>query len=77
MQEKYKRLTYSQWQVMAEFLLVKRKRQLNLRDVVDAISWLGRMGTQWRNLLQFSHFPMFRNIAQPGDAAGFVCCVWL
>lgn len=50
MQEKYKRLTDSQWQVMAEFLPVKRKRQLNLRDIVDAILWLDRTGTQWRNL---------------------------
>jgi transposase len=50
MQEKYKRLTDSQWQVTAEFLPVKRKRQLNLRDIVDAILWLDRTGTQWRNL---------------------------
>ena len=50
MQEKYERLTDSQWQVMAEFLPVKRKRKLNLRDVVDSILWLDRTGTQWRNL---------------------------
>jgi putative transposase len=50
MQEKYERLTDSQWQVMAEFLPVKRKRKINLRDIVDAILWLGRTGTQWRNL---------------------------
>jgi len=50
MQKKYKRLTDSQWQVMAEFLPVQRKRTLNLRDVVDAILWMGRVGSQWRNL---------------------------
>lgn len=50
MQEKYERLTDSQWQVMAEFLPVKRKRKLNLRDIADAILWLDRTGAQWRNL---------------------------
>lgn len=50
MQEKYKRLTDSQWQVMEEFLPVQRKRTLNLRDIVDAILWMGRIGSQWRNL---------------------------
>lgn len=50
MQEKYKRLTDSQWKVMAEFLPVQRKRKLNLRDIVDAILWLDRTGAQWRNL---------------------------
>ena len=50
MQEKYTRLTDSQWQVIANFLPVKRKRKINLRDIVDAILWLGRTGAQWRNL---------------------------
>lgn len=50
MQKKYKRLTDSQWQVMAEFLPIQRKRKLNLRDVVDAILWMCRVGSQWRNL---------------------------
>jgi transposase len=50
MQEKYKRLTDSQWQVMTAFLPVQRKRRLNLRDIVDAILWLDRVGSQWRNL---------------------------
>ena len=57
MQEKYKRLTDSQWQVIAEFLPVKRKRRLNLRDIVDAILWLDRIGSQWRNLPEC--FPSF------------------
>lgn len=50
MQEKYERLTDSQWKVIAEFLPVQRKRKLNLRNIVDAILWLDRTGTQWRNL---------------------------
>lgn len=60
MQEKYKRLTDSQWQVMAGFLPVKRKRQLNLRDIVDAILWLDRTGTQWRNLPE--NFPNWKAV---------------
>jgi transposase len=35
MQEKYERLTDSEWKVMAGFLPVQRKRKINLRDVVD------------------------------------------
>ncbi len=50
MQEKYERLTDSQWQVMSEFLPVQRKRRLNLRDISDAVLWLVRTGSQWRNL---------------------------
>lgn len=60
MQEKYKRLTDSQWQVIAEFLPVKRKRRLNLRDVVDAILWLCRIGSQWRNLPDY--FPSWKAV---------------
>jgi transposase len=60
MQEKYKRLTDSQWQVMAEFLPVKRKRKLNLRDIVDAILWLDRVGSQWRNLPE--SFPAWKAV---------------
>ena len=60
MQEKYERLTDSQWQVMAEFLPVKRKRKLNLRDITDAILWLDRTGTQWRNLPE--SFPSWKAV---------------
>jgi transposase len=50
MQEKYERLTDSKSQFMVEFLPVQRKQKLNLRDITDAIYWLGRKGAQWRNL---------------------------
>jgi putative transposase len=60
MQEKYKRLTDSQWQVMAEFLPVQRKRKLNLRDIVDAIFWIDRIGSQWRNLPEY--FPSWKAV---------------
>lgn len=60
MQEKYERLTDSQWKIMEKFLPVKRKRKLNLRDIVDSILWLGRTGTQWRNLPE--HFPPWKAV---------------
>lgn len=50
MREKFEKLTDSQWEVMADFLPVQRKRKLNLRDVVDAIRWVSEVGGQWRNL---------------------------
>jgi putative transposase len=50
MREKFEKLTDSQWEVMAEFLPVQRKRKIELRSVVDAIRWLNETGCQWRNL---------------------------
>ena len=50
MREKFEKLTDSQWQVIAKFLPVQRKRALNLRDVVDAIRYINETGCQWRNL---------------------------
>lgn len=50
MREKFEKLTDSQWEVMAEFLPVQRKRKLCLRAVSDAIRWLNETGSQWRNL---------------------------
>lgn len=50
MRKKFEKLTDSQWEVMAVYLPVQRKRQLNLRDVVDAIRWISEVGGQWRNL---------------------------
>ena len=50
MREKFEKLTDSQWEVMAEFLPVQRKRKNDLRQVVDSIRWLNETGSQWRNL---------------------------
>ncbi|MBK9567616.1 MAG: transposase [Saprospiraceae bacterium] len=35
---------------MSKYLPVKRKRQLNLRDIVDGILWILRTGSKWRNM---------------------------
>ncbi len=50
MQSQYERLTDSQWENIKEYLPVKRKRKYDLRDIVDAILWILRIGGQWRNL---------------------------
>ena len=43
-------LTDYQWATISPFLPLKRKRQHDLRLIVDAILWLLRTGCQWRNL---------------------------
>ncbi len=50
MESQYKRLTDSQWEIIKEILPVQRKRKHSLRDIVDAILWILRIGSQWRNL---------------------------
>lgn len=50
MREKFEKLTDSQWQVIAKFFPVQRKRKLNLRDIVNAIRYINETGCQWRNL---------------------------
>ncbi len=46
----FERLTDGQWEVIKEFLPIKRKRTLDLRDIFNAILWITRTGAQWRNL---------------------------
>jgi transposase len=48
--KQYSRLTDPQWGAISVFLDIKRKRKLELRDVVDAILYILRTGCQWRNL---------------------------
>jgi transposase len=48
--KQYSRLTDPQWLAISAFLDVKRKRKIDLRDVMDAIFYILRTGCQWRNL---------------------------
>lgn len=50
MQSQYERLTDPQWEIIKEKLPIQRKRKYDLRDKVDAIFWILRTGSQWRNL---------------------------
>lgn len=57
MQTSYKRLTDPQWEIIKNYLPIKRKRKYKLRNIVDAILWYLRTGSQWRNLP--NDFPPF------------------
>ncbi|GAB3522317.1 transposase [Emticicia fontis] len=50
MQTQFEELTDAQWQVIKEILKDNRKRKHNLRDIVNGILEILRIGTQWRNL---------------------------
>ncbi len=50
MQTRYECLTDSQWAKIEEYFQIQRQHKHNLRDVVDAILWYLRVGSQWRNL---------------------------
>jgi putative transposase len=50
MQTQYERLTDPQWEVIKEKLPIQRKRKYDLREIVNAIFWILRTGSQWRNL---------------------------
>lgn len=56
MQSSYQRLTDAQWEFIKHFLNWQRKRKINLRDVFNAILYVTRIGTQWRNLSE-TNFP--------------------
>ena len=60
MQTQYERLTDSQWEIIKEYLPIKRKRKYDLREVVDAIFWILRIGSQWRNLP--GEFPPWKSV---------------
>ncbi|MEZ5045155.1 MAG: IS5 family transposase [Saprospiraceae bacterium] len=46
----YEELTDFQWEVIEDLFPEQEKCILSLRKVLDAILWLARTGTQWRNL---------------------------
>ena len=50
MQTQFKKLTDAQWDLISPFLPLNRKRKHNLRLILDAIFYIVRTGTQWRNL---------------------------
>jgi len=60
MQTQYERLTDSQWENIKEYLPIQRKRKYDLRDIVDAILWILRIGSQWRNLPD--SFPPWKSV---------------
>jgi len=60
MESEFRLLTDSNWEIITPFLKNNRPSRLDLRSVVDAIRWIGRTGTQWRNL--DSQFPRWGSV---------------
>ncbi len=50
MQAQFQCLTDDQWEVIKHFLNWQRKRDIDLREVFNAILWITKIGGQWRNL---------------------------
>ena len=50
MTKQFSELTDSQWAAISPFFNLKRKRTLDLRQVVNALFYLSGTGCQWRNL---------------------------
>ena len=49
MTKQFERLTDAQWEAISH-IFTKRKRKLDLREVLNAILYIVRSGIQWRNL---------------------------
>ena len=60
MESSQTKLTTQQWQFMKDLLPEKIKGIYKLRDIVDAIFWQLRTGSQWRNLP--SEFPKWYSV---------------
>lgn len=60
MKSKYKRLNAQQWEFMKIFLPEKTKGKYKLRNLADAILWILRVGSQWRNLP--GYFPKWESV---------------
>lgn len=50
MQTCYEVITDSQWEIIKEIVSDQRKRKYNLRDILDALFYVLRTGSQWRNI---------------------------
>lgn len=60
MQKKFQELSDSEWEVIKKYLENHQPKKLNLREVVNAILWITRSGTQWR--LLDSKYPKWESV---------------
>ncbi len=60
MTKNYLRLNDRQWQVMEKFLPAHTKGHYASRDLIDAILWILRTGSQWCNLPE--NFPKWESV---------------
>lgn len=60
MQTRFRELTDSQWQVVQKIIAPQRASKHSPRSMLNAMLWLVRTGTQWRNLPP--HFPPWSSV---------------
>ena len=60
MQTKFTELTDSQWEIIEKILPDHTPRKHSLRCIVNAIFWICRTGTQWRNME--SKYPPWQSV---------------
>lgn len=60
MKTSFEALTDSQWEIIKEYLPVQRNRKYDLREIVNAILSILRIGGQWRNLEE--KYPPWRSV---------------
>ena len=60
MQTKFTELFDSQWEVIEKFLEGHRPKKHSLRIMVNAILWITRTGSQWRNME--SRYPAWQSV---------------
>lgn len=60
MQTQFTELSDSQWEVIKIFLKGHRPKKHNLRTMANAILWITRTGSQWRNLE--SKYPCWQSV---------------
>ena len=60
MVSQFQELTDSQWEVIKDLFPEQKKCKLSLRIVLDAIFWILRTGSQWRNM--DSKFPTWSSV---------------
>ncbi|HEY4788574.1 MAG TPA: IS5 family transposase [Bacteroidales bacterium] len=57
----FNELTDSQWEIISPLFNIQRKRKNSLRNVINAIFFILRTGSQWRNLPQLG-YPKWQSV---------------
>lgn len=60
MQTKFSEMSDSQWEVIKKYLKKHDPRKYDLRDILNAILWITRTGSQWRNME--SKYPNWQSV---------------
>ncbi len=60
MQTQFTELSDSQWEIIEKFFLHHQPKRHSIRNILNAILWITRTGTQWRNLE--SKYPKWESV---------------